>query len=168
MLIDVTSDDNHSPPGGPSNHRVGLVSLRPRHGWELHPAVRSNDRLGRRERAAALVRDVVGTWPFIAVTSLLCAGTLVVVRPGGAIAILSVVLSGLAVVELSVVLMATRRTDEVAAEVALFDLESDRRAAAAVEDLRDEVERLRGDLARLTARLQTSARPMDETGEPLP
>jgi hypothetical protein len=73
------------------------------------------------------------------------------------------VLSGLVLVELSIGLMTARRTDEVAGEVALYDLESDRRSAAAVEDLRDEVERLRGDLARLTARLQTSARPVGET-----
>ncbi|WP_328992768.1 hypothetical protein OG394_00815 [Kribbella sp. NBC_01245] len=113
-------------------------------------------KLGRRGRAA----DLAGSWVFLAVTGLLCGASLMAARPDRrvvAVAILSVVLSGLAVVELSIVLMTTRRTDEVAAEVALFDLESSRRAAAAVEDLRDEVERLRADLARLTALLQTTA-----------
>lgn len=150
----MASDNSRTPGPGQAQHRLGLINLRPRRGWELHPAVGS--KLGRRGRAA----DLAGSWVFLAVTGLLCGASLMAARPDRrvvAVAILSVVLSGLAVVELSIVLMTTRRTDEVAAEVALFDLESSRRAAAAVEDLRDEVERLRADLARLTALLQTTA-----------
>jgi hypothetical protein len=41
--------------------------------------------------------------------------------------------------------------------VAVHQLDSDRRAAAGIEELRDEVEQLRGDLAWLTTRLETSA-----------
>jgi uncharacterized membrane protein len=148
--------------------------------------VRSNDGLGRGERAADLARDVLGSWTFAAAAAVLvCASVVTAVRRDQAAdvaAILSVVLSGLVLVELSIVLMTARRTDEIAGEVALYNLESNRRAAAAVEDLRGEVERLRADLARLTARLQTSARPIgetyntstgdtgetDNTGEPLP
>lgn len=165
----MTSDDNRTPTSGQAQHRLGLINLRPRRGWELHPGV--GTKLGQRGTAAVLIRDLVGNWVFLAVAGVLCVASLMAARPDRrvvVVAILSVVLSGLAVVELSIVLMTARRTDEVAAEVALFDLESDRRAAAAVEDLRDEVERLRADLARLTARLQTTARPIDETGEPLP
>lgn len=87
------------------------------------------------------------------------AGILITARRddgGDPSALLAAVLSGFAVAELSVVLMTARRADRAAVEVALYDLESARWQASAVEDLRKEVERLRGDLAVLTARLQAS------------
>jgi len=155
---------HQSQPPSSAQHRLGLVGLRRAEGWELHPGVRSAD---GRDRAADLARDVLGSWTFAVVAAALVVASVVMsVRrdhAAGAASLLNVVVSGLVLLELSVVLMTARRSDEMAGEVALFELESDRRSAAAVEDLRDEVERLRGDLARLTARLQTSARPIDET-----
>ena len=53
-------------------------------------------------------------------------------------------------------LMAARRTDGTAAEVALHDLESHRHAEAGIDELRDEVARLCDELVRLTARLDSS------------
>lgn len=94
-------------------------------------------------------------------TAALLVGAGIVItarRDGGSdpSAVLTAVLSGVALVELSVVLMTARRADRAAAEVALYDLESARWQSAEVEDLREEVERLRGDLTLLTARLQAS------------
>jgi uncharacterized membrane protein len=110
----------------------------------------------------------MGSWTAATVgAGLFGVGIVLTVRRDAATGT-SVVLSGLAVVALSIVLMTSKRLDDTAAQVALYDLESDRRAAVAIEELRDEVERLRGDLARLTARVQTSVRPLDEAGEPQP
>jgi uncharacterized membrane protein len=123
--------------------------------------VRSHGRLSVRERAADTARDVVGSWTFaVAAGVLVAVGIAEAVRhdrQAGPVAVLGVVLSGLVLVGLSLVLMAARRADRIAGEVALHQLDSDRRAAAGIGEVRDEVEQLRGDLARLTARLETSA-----------
>jgi hypothetical protein len=150
------------------NNQLSLLMRGPRHSWDLHPGVQSSGELTRRDRAADLAADLLGTWTAAAAgTCLAVVGIVFTVRRDDAAAV-TVVLSGLAVVALSILLMTARRRDQINAEVALYDLESDRRVAVAIEELRDEVERLRGDLARLTARLQTAARPLDGAGEPQP
>ncbi len=115
------------------------------------------------ERAADSARDFVGSWPFLLLLALLVtAGIVVAVRhdtAAGPVAVLGLASSGLALVGLSLVLLAARRADRTAAQVALYDLESDRRRAAAVDELRNDVEQLRGDLARLVARLEASSSP---------
>jgi uncharacterized membrane protein len=145
-----------------SAHRPTLAGLRRRRGWELHPGVRSHDRLSVRERAADVARDVVGSWTFAVAASVLVAvGIVVAVRhdgQAGPVAVLGLVLSGLALVGLSAVLMAAGRADRIAGEVALHQLDSDRRAAAGIGEVRDEVEQLRAEVARLTARLETANR----------
>lgn len=88
-------------------------------------------------------------------------GIVAALRPDdrtGPVAVLGRVVSGVAVVELSLVLMPARRADRTAAELALHDLDSTLCAAAAIKDLRGEVERLRGNLAGLAARLHTSSK----------
>ncbi|TCC35272.1 hypothetical protein E0H75_41545 [Kribbella capetownensis] len=156
----MTPDITHSP------RPARLRGRKPT--WSLHPGVRSHDGLPRRERAADLARGLLGSWTAATVgAGLVGAGIVLTVRRDAATG-MTVVLSGLVVVALSIVLMTSKRLDDTAAEVALYALESDRRAAVAIEELRDEVERLRGDLARLTARGQISVRPLDEAGEPQP
>jgi uncharacterized membrane protein len=140
-------------------HRVGLASLRPRRGWELHPGVRSDRGLSWAERAADRARDALGSWAFVAATAVVATvGVGVAVGRDGAgpVTALGLALSGAAVVELSLVLVAAARADRTAAEVALHDLESDRHTAATLDELRQEVARLGDDLAWLTARLETS------------
>jgi len=90
------------------------------------------------------------------------------VRGGGAgpVAVLGVILCGLVVLDLSLLLMTARRADRTASELASYDLESKRRAAAAAADLRDEVDRLRAELARVAARLQTSGQVDQAEGDP--
>jgi hypothetical protein len=122
--------------------------------------VRSAGRLSPGERAANRARNGLGSWTFAGTTAVLIAvAAAVAVRSddrAGPVAILGLALFGFAVVELSLVLMAARSADRAAAEVAVYDLEWDRRAAAVIDDVRDEVARLRADVARLTARLATT------------
>jgi len=145
----------------PAPHRPALAGLRPRRGWELHPGVRSGDRLTVAERAADTARDALGSWTFAGAGVLLIGlGVALAVRHDGAdpVAVLTLVLSGLVLAEVSVVLMAARRADRITGEHAVHDLDVARRVTAAVEELHDEVERLRRDLARLAAWIDTSNR----------
>jgi hypothetical protein len=159
----VTYENTFSrPPPRLARHRPGLAGLRWRREWELHPGVRSASRLSLGKRAANRARDGLSSWIVVAWTcALMAVGIAAALRPDdrtGPVTVLGLVLSCVAVVELPLVLMATRPADQTAAELALHDLDSTRPAAAAIKDLRDEVQRLRGDLTGRAARLQTSSK----------
>jgi hypothetical protein len=136
------------------------ISGRP--GWDAHPGVRTGRRLSIGERATDLVLRGTASWTWLGL--LAGAATVTVVLAiqrddgAGAVARLSLVLSALALLEVSVVLMAARRRERNAAEAALYDLDQSRRATAVAEDLRAEVERLHTDLARVAAQADRSAR----------
>jgi uncharacterized membrane protein len=117
--------------------------------------VRSDDELSVGERAADGVRDALGSWPVLVLAvTVVGVGICVAVSHGDRTAtVLGLVLAGIAVVELLLVLMAARRADKVVGELALDELESIRRAAAGIHEVRDEVVQVRADLARLVARL---------------
>jgi uncharacterized membrane protein len=123
---------------------------------------RVRGRLSVRERAADRARDIVGSWTFALAATVLVAVAIVVAlrydRQAGPVAVLGLVLSGLALVGLSLVLMAAGQAYRTAAEVAMHQLDYERRTAAGVAGVHDEVEQLRADVARVTARLETSAR----------
>jgi uncharacterized membrane protein len=149
----VTATD---PTSLPVRHRLRPAGFRLRRGWELHPGVRSDDELSMGERAADGVRDALGSWPFLAVAvALVGVGIDAAVAyddRAGSAAALGLVLGGLAVVELSLVLMAVRRADRTAGEPALHELESTRRAAAGIHEVRDDVAALCEDVAWLVVR----------------
>jgi hypothetical protein len=131
-------------------------------GWDAHPGVRTGRRLSIGERATDLVLRGTATWTWLGL--LAAAATVAVVLAiqrddgAGAVARLSHVLSALALLEVSVVLMAARRRERNTTEAALYDLDQSRRATAVAEDLRAEVERLHADLARIAAQTARSAR----------
>jgi uncharacterized membrane protein len=131
-------------------------------GWARHPGVRTGSRLTPGERATDLIVRGAASWTWLALlaTAITVAVVLAIRRDGGSgeVARLSLVLSGLALLEVSVVLMATRRRERNSAEAALYDLDQSRRATAVAEDLRGEVERLHTDLARIAAQTARSAR----------
>jgi uncharacterized membrane protein len=117
--------------------------------WARHPGVRSGRRLRFGERAADRLWRAAGTWSYLAV--LVVAVSLAVRRD-----LLGLGLSGLALAEVSLVLMAERRIERNLAEAALYDLDQGRRATAVAEDLRAEVQRLHVDLARIAAKVDRS------------
>jgi uncharacterized membrane protein len=131
-------------------HRVAFTGLRSRRAWERHPGVRP---AGWRDRAADRVGAWAGSWVFVAVAAgALLAGLWLAGRRGaGALAVLAAVVSGLVLLELSVVLMAVRRADRNAGELALDHLAATERTTAEIRELADRLERLTVELARLTA-----------------
>jgi uncharacterized membrane protein len=135
-------------------------------GWARHPGVRSGPRLTMGERTADLVSRAAGTWSYLTVlaAAIIVAGTVAVWQDdrAGAVAMLSLVLSALALIEISLVLMAGRRADRNLREAALYDLDQGRRATAVAEDLRGEVQRLHEDLARIAAQAERSAIPLHQ------
>jgi hypothetical protein len=145
---------------GAVRHRLHLAGLRLRRGWELHPGVRSDADLSTGERAVDRICDALGSWMVLAAAAVLVGAAIgasvAYDDRAGPAAVVGVVLGGLAVLQLVLVLMTTRRADRIAAELALYDLESIRRAAAGIHEIRDELAELRGDLAQLVARLDTS------------
>jgi uncharacterized membrane protein len=130
-------------------------------GWDQHPGVRTGHRLTLGERAADLVFRATASWTYLAVlAAAITVGVVMAIQRdagAGVVAQLSLVLSGLALLEVSVVLMAARRWERHTTEAALYDLDQSRRATAVAEDLRSEVERLHADLARLAAQTARSA-----------
>ncbi|WP_433361117.1 DUF1003 domain-containing protein [Actinoplanes sp. CA-142083] len=124
--------------------------------WDRHPGVRTGRRLSPGERAADLVLRVAGTWRYLLVLAavVVAAATAAVVgdRHAGAVAVLGLVLSAVALLEVSLVLMSGRHADRKGLEAALYDVDQGRRATAAAEDLRAEVQRLREEMARVVAR----------------
>ncbi|WP_192809453.1 DUF1003 domain-containing protein [Actinomadura rudentiformis] len=139
---------------------AGPAPLLPRSGWERHPRVRSGPRLRRGERAADLARDALGSWVCVGATIVLVAAAVVTAvqhdHRAGPAAVVALALSGLALVELPLVLMAVRRHDRTAGEQALFDLDNAHRAEAVTEELTQELERLHTEIARLAARVETA------------
>ena len=99
--------------------------------WHKHPAVRSGDELTRGERAADRMRNVMGSWPFVfcffAVMILWAVVNVVVIHrilhhkafdPYPFI-LLNLFLSMLAGVQAAALLIAAKRSDAIASEVAL-------------------------------------------------
>jgi len=135
-----------------------------RNGWDRHPGVRSGRRLGPGERAADLLCRAVGSWAYLALLAGGISVGVAVALPrdtrAGAVALLGLGLSILALLEVSLVLMAARRAERTATDVALYHLDQGRRAAAAAEELRGDVQRLHADIARIAAQTDKSAYPL--------
>jgi hypothetical protein len=122
--------------------------------WDRHPGVRTGGRLRQGERVTERLVQVLGsvTLPTTATVATLAAvAVLTRHNDAGAVADLIAGLSVLIVVELAVVLLAARRAERIAAELALFHLEQSRRAGAVAEELRDELQMLRADVGRVAA-----------------
>jgi uncharacterized membrane protein len=137
----------------PFGERIGLRSAAPagsraRTGWEAHPGVRSGTRLTRGERAADLARDMLGSWPYVGVVVVLTITAMATERR------LAPVMAGLALVAVSLVLMATRRIDRAASEQALYALGMARRAEAVTEEILNEVDQVSIGLVRVAARIE--------------
>ena len=160
----MTSHDPRArDPRAASSAAREVLDIRGAAGWAGHPGVRSGRRLTVGERTADIVSHAAGTWRYLAVlAAALVAGAAVAVRRddrAGAVALLGLGLSALALIEVSLVLMAARRAERNTIEAARYLLDQSRRAAAVTEDLRAEVQRLHADMARIVAQTERSAIP---------
>ncbi len=106
--------------------------------WARHPHVRSGADLTRGERAADAMRNGMGSWPFIfgALTFLaawmLSDGAGTDLKPW---IVLNLILSCLAALQGGILLIAAKRADKIASELAQHDYETNRTALELIREL---------------------------------
>lgn len=110
-----------------------------RHLWQRHPGVRSGDELTKGERAADRLRNGMGSWTFVFGALLFLAGWMIGNRNVGfdpyPFILLNLLLSCLAAMQGAILLIAARRSDQISAELATHDYETNVRAANVIDQL---------------------------------
>lgn len=108
--------------------------------WRRHPAVRADDQLTVGERAADRLRNGLGSWAFVIGSIVFLAGWMAGNRDVGfdpyPFILLNLVLSCMAALQGAVLLIAARRSDQIAAELAQHDYETDVAAANDISELK--------------------------------
>lgn len=128
----------HSEPGS----EIEKIAARLRRGWRVHPAVRSADQLTLGERAADKMRNSMGSWAFVFCALAFLAVWMLYNGVRGhssydpyPFILLNLVLSCLAAMQGAILLIAAKRSDQIASELAQHDYETDCRAEKQVEEL---------------------------------
>jgi len=107
--------------------------------WHRHPAVRSGEQLTVGERAADKVRNGMGSWWFVFGSLLFLAGWMAGNRNVGfdpyPFILLNLVLSCVAAMQGAILLIAAKRADQVASELAVNDFETNKRTEHAITDV---------------------------------
>lgn len=118
------------------------------HGWHHHPGVRSGDGLTTGERYADMMRNSMGSWAFV-FGSLVFLGlwmlankTLVHFDVFPYI-LLNLVLSCIAALQGAILLIAAKRSDQVASELAQHDYDADVQSRELLEKLTTEFDILK-------------------------
>jgi uncharacterized membrane protein len=117
---------------------VSAMTISPRvHGWHHHPAVRSDHQLTLGERAADAMRNGMGSWIFVFCALAFLAVWMLFNGDHGfdkyPFILLNLVLSCLAALQGAILLIAARRSDHIASELAEHDYDTDRHAAELIE-----------------------------------
>jgi len=140
-----------------------------RHGWHAHPAVRTKDQLTLGERVVDRMRNGMGSWAFVFGALAFLALWMVYNGISGGSAydkypfiLLNLVLSCLAAMQGAILLIAAKRSDQVASELAEHDYETDCRAEQLIEtltrnlaELHEEHRAMRAQLVAVTRLLET-------------
>lgn len=101
------------------------------HGWHLHPHVRSGEDLTLGERAADFMRNKMGSWPFVFGALIFLAIWMIYNGRHGfdpfPFILLNLVLSCLAAMQGAILLIAAKRQDQIASELAkhTFDIDAE-------------------------------------------
>lgn len=107
--------------------------------WHRHPGVRSGDQLSIGEQAADKVRNGMGSWWFVFGSLLFLAGWMVGNRNVGfdpyPFILLNLLLSCVAAMQGAILLIAAKRADQVASELALSDFHTVTDIHALVRDI---------------------------------
>lgn len=127
----------------------------PRSLWHHHPGVRTGSDLTVGERAADAMRLGMGSWPFV-FAALVFLGVWMLWNGRGGFdpypwILLNLVLSCVAALQGAVLLIAAKRADQVASELARHDYETDQDARRIVESLAEVLTVMKADHARLAA-----------------
>lgn len=96
--------------------------------WHLHPGVRTGDRLTLGERAADVVRNGMGSWPFV-FSFLLLMGVWALVNGDHGFdpypfILLNLMLSLMAGLQGAILLISAKRADSISSEVAAHTLKN--------------------------------------------
>jgi uncharacterized membrane protein len=137
--------------------------------WDRHPAVRSGDQLTLGERAADTVRNSMGSWVFVGgflgVMALWAIANSVFLLGGNShkhgfdpypYILLNLMLSMIAGLQGAILLIAAKRSDQIASELAEHDYNTDQKAFARIEAVHtrlEEVARENRDLLERNSRL---------------
>ena len=109
------------------------------HGWRLHPGVRSNHELTLGERAADKMRNSMGSWVFV-FSALVFLGLWMGFNRGTGFdrypfILLNLILSCLAALQGAILLIAAKRSDQISAELAQHDYDTDTKAKVLIEQM---------------------------------
>ena len=107
--------------------------------WHPHPGVRTGDQLSLGERAADRMRNSMGSWTFVFGALLFLAVWMGFNGNSGfdkyPFILLNLVLSCLAAMQGAILLIAAKRSDQIASELAQHDYNTDVEAKAIIENL---------------------------------
>ena len=96
--------------------------------WHQHPGVRSNEQLTLGERAADTIRNGMGSWGFVIGALFFLAGWMIGNGNHGfdkyPFILLNLILSCLAALQGSILLIAAKRADQISSELALHDYQT--------------------------------------------
>lgn len=138
-------------PSSPAGRGIRIAAAR----WRHHPGVRSHERLTLGERAADRMRNGMGSWGFVFCALLFLAAWMTFNGRHGfdpyPFILLNLLLSCLAAMQGAILLIAARRSDQISSELALHDYETNRRSAAVLDRVHEQLTELRAEQARLTA-----------------
>lgn len=108
--------------------------------WRAHPAVRGDEQLTLGEKAADRLRNGMGSWAFVGGALLFLAGWMI--GNGGSgfdpypFILLNLILSCVAALQGAVLLIAARRSDQISAELAVHDYNTNVEAAQIIREIR--------------------------------
>ena len=115
-------------------------------GWHDHPGVRAGHQLTYGERAADRLRNGMGSWTFVFAALAFLAVWMSFNRDTGfdkyPFILLNLVLSCLAALQGAILLIAAKRSDQVASELAKHDYHADVKAEKLVEKLTAQFEHM--------------------------
>ena len=119
------------------------------HLWRRHPGVRTDEDLSLGERAADRMRNLMGSWGFVAAALALLAGWMIGNGSHGfdpyPFILLNLILSCIAALQGAILLIAAKRADQIAAELAIHDYDTNQRALAILTELRTLAGAVEGD-----------------------
>jgi uncharacterized membrane protein len=139
--VTQTTDAGHT--SNPQRRRRGFLAM-----WNMHPAVPTGDQLTLGEKAADRMRNGLGSWIFVAVFIAVMISWAIansVLRLAGTngkhgfdpypYILLNLFLSMLAGLQGAILLIAAKRSDQIASQLAEHDFETDTKAAERIETL---------------------------------